>query len=453
MSTKQRFTLWALAWPIFIEMFLQFLLGTADTLMVSRISDDAVAVVGISNQLFNAVTILFMTVASGAGVLIAQKLGAKRSEDARTIAIMAVKTSIWIGIGLSILLYFGASSIAVLLQLPDHLRGLATTYISIVGGGMVFTAAMASLSTAIRSTGNTRSPMYIALGMNVLHVALNYSFIYGAFGFPQWGLTGVAFSTLVSRLLATAVLIFLFIHAFERRMAWRDIRLFNRPLFREIITIGWPMGVNMSSWVLSQLVLFSFVATLGAKELAARTYMNTMESFCFILGNSVAMAVQIQIAHLYGAGKQDEAYRGSFVAMWVGLAVVAVNVALLYCFGSNVLYLFTSDPEIVALGASLLILNLLLQPLKLVNMVNNSSLTAVGDIRYMTVIGMLSLWIISVGASYFLGVHLHWGLAGIYTAMIVDEFARAAILVPRWKSRKYLQRSQPSWSERPAQHV
>ncbi|WP_282937869.1 MATE family efflux transporter [Paenibacillus sp. RC67] len=453
MSSKQRFTLWALAWPIFIEMFLQFLLGTADTLMVSRISDDAVAVVGISNQLFTAVTILFMTVASGAGVLIAQKLGAKRSEDARTIAIMAVKTSIWIGIGLSILLYFGASSIAVLLQLPDHLHGLATTYISIVGGGMVFTAAMASLSTAIRSTGNTRSPMYIALGMNVLHVVLNYSFIYGAFGFPQWGLTGVALSTLVSRLIATAMLIFLFVHAFERRVVWKDIRLFDRPLFREIIKIGWPMGVNMSSWVLSQLVLFSFVATLGAKELAARTYMNTMESFCFILGNSVAMAVQIQIAHLYGAGKQNEAYRSSFVAMWVGLAVVAVNVALLYGFGSNVLYLFTSDPEIVTLGASLLVLNLLLQPLKLVNMVNNSSLTAVGDIRYMTVVGMLSLWIISVGCSYFLGVHLHWGLAGIYIAMIVDEFTRGAILLPRWMSRKYLPRTQSSWSESPAQHV
>ncbi|ULL13602.1 MATE family efflux transporter [Paenibacillus sp. H1-7] len=453
MASEQKFTLWALAWPIFIEMFLQFLLGTADTLMVSRISDDAVAVVGISNQLFSAVTILFMTVASGAGVLIAQKIGARKPEDARTIAIMAVKVSIWIGAALSAVLYFGAAPIAVLLQLPEQLHELAATYISIVGGGMVFTAAMAALSTAIRSTGNTRSPMFIALGMNVVHVVLNYAFIYGAFGFPQWGLTGVALSTLVSRLAATAMLLLLFIRAFEQRIEWRDIRLFDKPLFGEIIRIGWPMGVNMSSWVLSQLVIFSFVAMLGALELAARTYMNTLESFCFILGSSVAMAVQIQIAHLYGAGRHQEAYRSAFQAIWIGLALVILNVLLLYFFGSRVLYLFTSDTQIVTLGASLLALNLLLQPLKMVNMVTTNALTAVGDIRFMTVVGMLSLWAISVGCSYFLGIQLQWGLAGVYIAMIADEFIRGAILLPRWMSRKYLPGALTGWRKSPAQHI
>lgn len=453
MKSENRFTLWALAWPIFIEMFLQFLLGTADTLMVSRISDDAVAVVGISNQLFSAVTILFMTIASGAGVLIARKLGARKSEDARTIAIMAVNASVWIGAVLSVLLYFGAAPIAMLLQLPEHLHGLAATYISIVGGGMVFTAAMAALSTAIRSTGNTRSPMYIALGMNVLHVILNYAFIYGALGFPQWGLTGVALSTLASRLIATAMLVLLFVRAFDQRLGWRHFRKFDKPLFGEIIRIGWPMGVNMSSWVLSQLVIFSFVAMLGAQELAARTYMNTLESFCFILGSSVAMAVQIQIAHLYGAGRHLDAYRSAFQAIWIGLAVVILNVLLLYFFGSRVLYLFTDDPQIVMLGASLLALNLLLQPLKMINMVTTNALTAVGDIRFMTVVGMLSLWAISVGCSYFLGIQLHWGLAGIYVAMIADEFIRGAILLPRWMSRKYLPQAHTHWDKGSAQHV
>lgn len=96
--------------------------------------------------------------------------------------------------------------------------------------------------------------------------------------------------------------------------------------------------------------------------------MNTLESFCFILGSSIAMAVQIRIAHLYGSGRHTDAYRSSFQAMRIGLAVVIVNVLLLYAFGSRVLYLFTSDPQIVALGASLLVLNLVLQPLKMVNM-------------------------------------------------------------------------------------
>ena len=74
------------------------LLGAVDTLMVSRISDDAVAVVGFSNQLFQAMTTLFMTVASGAGILIAQKIGSHRTGDARTIGIMAVSATTIIGL-------------------------------------------------------------------------------------------------------------------------------------------------------------------------------------------------------------------------------------------------------------------------------------------------------------------------------------------------------------------
>src|SRR5690606_30636129 len=103
-SDIRKYTLWALAWPIFIELFLQFLLGAADTLMVSRISDDAVAVVGFSNQLFSAVMTLFVTVSSGAGILIAQKLGARKSEDARRIGIMSLSVSGGIGLALSVVL-------------------------------------------------------------------------------------------------------------------------------------------------------------------------------------------------------------------------------------------------------------------------------------------------------------------------------------------------------------
>ncbi|KPV60804.1 multidrug transporter MatE [Paenibacillus sp. A3] len=438
MNDDKKFTLWALAWPIFIEMFLQFLLGTADTLMVSRISDGAVAVVGISTQLFAAVTILFMTVANGAGVLIAQKLGARKPEDARTVAIMSVNISVVIGALLSLALYLFARDIAALLQVPAALLPMADTYISIVGGGMTLTAAMAALSTAIRNTGNTRGPMYIAIGMNVIHVVLNYAFIYGALGFPQWGLAGVAVSTLVSRLLATIVLAFLFVHSFERRVGWKDLLQFDRPLFRETMQIGWPMGVHSASWVFSQLILFSFIAMLGAKELAARTYMNTMESFCFTLGFSVAMALQIQIAHLFGAGRAQEAYRAAYRGMWTGLAVVMINALLLYVFGSKALSLFTVDAEIVALGVALLGLNLLLQPGKMINMAMGSALTGVGDTRFIMITGVFSLWLLATPFSYFLGIRLEWGLAGIYTSMIADEYLRGFLVLRRWKSGKML---------------
>jgi putative MATE family efflux protein len=433
-----------LAWPVFIELFLQFLLGTADTLMVSRVSDDAVAVVGFSANLFAALMTLFMTVAGGAGILIAQRIGAGKVAEARTIAVMSVNISALIGLALSVFLFAAPTTIAAWLQLPERLYPLAQTYISIVGGGMVLTALMSALSAAIRNTGNTKAPMVTALGMNVIHLFMNYGFIFGAYGFPQWGLTGVAVSTLSSRLLATCLLLAIFVRTFEPPIRFADLKLFDRRLFGDILRIGWPMGVNTSAWCFTQLTLSSFIAILGAQQLAARTYMNTLESFCFMLGFSIAMAVQIRIAHLYGARRTREAYKSAYSALGIGLALVLANAALLVLFGTKVLGWFTSDSAIIGLCVPLLWLNLLLQPAKMLNMAIGNSLNAVGDTRFMMVNSMLSMWIVGVGIAYVTGIHFGWGLIGIYASMISDELLRGIVVLVRWRRQKYLRRAEAS---------
>lgn len=441
-NESNKFNLWLLAWPIFIEQFLQFLLGSVDTLMVSRISDNAVAVVGFSNQLFNALTTLFATVASGAGIVIAQKIGSRLQEDARTVGIISFKVTIAIGLALSVLLIAFSRPIAKMLQLPDELLPLADAYIPIVGGGMILIAAIAVLGTAIRNTGNTKGPMIIAIGMNVIHIVMNYGFIFGAYGFSQLGLTGVAISTVTSRLIATVVLFIIFLGAFERKIRLSDFRIFDRRLFKEVLQIGWPLGINSANWVFSQLAIFSFLAMLGSTELAARTYMNTLESFCFLLGFSLALAAQIQIAHLYGAGKTREAYRAAYKVLAVGLPLVAVNAFILVVFGTHVLRLFTQDADILALCVVLLWMNLMLQPGKMVNMALGNSLNAVGDTRYTMKISLIFMWVVATGCSYLLGVSLGWGIVAIYSCMIADEYIRGVLSYFRWRGRKYLRKKE-----------
>nr|WP_255654588.1 MATE family efflux transporter [Cohnella sp. REN36] len=437
-----------LAWPIFIEVFLQALLGMADTIMVSRISDDAVAVVGLAGQLFNALTTLFMTISGGAGILIAQRLGAKRGEDARTIGIMSVTISTGIGLLISTVLYLIPVPLARLLHVSEELIPLWKTYVAYFGGGMFLTAMIASLSTSIRNTGNTRAPMFVGIGMNALHIFLNYVFIFGSFGMPKLGLAGVTISGNASRLLAVFVLLYLFLNTFERKIRLRDFWVWSTGLFKEILRIGWPLGVNMSCWVFSQLAIYSYLAQLGAKELAARTYMNTLESFCFMLGYAFALAVQIQIAHLYGAGKTREAYRSAYRALYIGLAVVTANALLLYLLGHALLGMFTSDADIVAMGVSLLALNLLLQPCKMLNMAIGNSLNAVGDTRYTMYTAIGSMSIIATGCSYWLGIGAGWGLIGIYCCMIADEMVRGLLVLVRWRGQKFLRKAEAS--DRPA---
>ncbi|QHW31564.1 MATE family efflux transporter [Paenibacillus rhizovicinus] len=436
------YSLWSLSWPIFIELFLATLLGTVDTLMVSRVSDDAVAVVGLSNQLFNGLNTLFMTITGGAGILVAQKLGSRNPEDARTIGIIAAKVTGCIGLGISALLFLLPDQIARLIQTPEELLPLAHTYISTAGCALAPFALSAAFSTVIRNTGNTRGPMLTAVVINLLHVLFNYGFIFGAFGFPKLGLHGVAISTLSCRIIMMLILAYMFVGAFERKVGIADIRLRDRKLFKEVLRIGWPLGVNSSCWMLSQMIIFVFLATLGAKELATRTYMNTLESFCFMLGFAIAMAVQIQIAHHFGAKKWQEAYRGAYKALYIGLAVVTVNAGLLALLGKWFLGFFTDDPDIIHMGVSLLALNMLLQPGKMMNMGFNSGLNAVGDTRFPMTTSLFSMWIVAVGLSYYFGLHLGWGLVAIYCCMIADEYVRGFLAFLRWRQRKVLKREE-----------
>lgn len=143
---------------------------------------------------------------------------------------------------------------------------------------------IASLGTAIRNTGNTKGPMYTGIIINVIHIILNYIFIFGVFGLPQLGLAGIAISSIVSRLVGVIILYSLFRRSFEIKVRLRDFRIFNGKLFKQILKIAWPLGINSSCWVFSQLIVYSFLAALGAEALAARTYLNTLESFCFTLG-------------------------------------------------------------------------------------------------------------------------------------------------------------------------
>ncbi|MBO9596681.1 MAG: MATE family efflux transporter [Cohnella sp.] len=436
MKTDSKMSLWTLSWPIMIEMFLQFAIGTADTLMVSRISNDAVAVVGFANQFFNAVMVVFMLVTSGAGILIAQRLGAGQHRDARMLGTMAIMITSALGVIVSVSIFFSAGTLAQALNVPAEILPLADDYMTIVGAGMILTALNVALSTCVRNTGDTKSPMYIAFGMNILHVILNACFIFGALGFPKWGLTGVALSTVIVRLLGALVLLRLFRHAFGSKIAWREFLQVKTRLLKDVLRLGWPMSLNGASWTLSQLAIFSIIGIMGTQELAARTYMNTMESFAFTVGWSLSIAAQIQVAYYFGAGKFKEAYHSCYRALWIGLLLVTLNTGIMLVFRESILNYFTDDAWIIDTAIKLLWLNLILQPGKMLNMALGQSVSAIGDARYSMMVSLPCMWILAFGLSYALGLSMEWGLYGVYVGMILDEYTRGIVMWFRWRKHR-----------------
>ena len=435
---EKKYTLPRLVWPIAVELYLFFLLGITDTLMMSRISDGAVAVSGLSNHFFEFVIVSFELICGGAGIMIAQNIGAKKMRSARRAATMAFALAFGIGLLLSVIIFFAASGIASILQMPVDFRDMGVTYIKIVGLSTFAISGMMALSAAIRNTGNTRGPMLVTLFINLLHIGLNYILIFGHFGFPRMELEGAAISTATTRIIGLLILFWMFRKAFGTRIRWKEFILFDRKLLRKISDVGLPMAGSAISWSLSQLVLVALVASMGTTMLATKTYMNMMEAFAYLGGWSLALAVQIQVGYLYGADLHERAYRSPFVAFRWGLLITMLNVVILLIVGRDVLQYLTDNPTIIQVGTILLWVNIILQPLKFTNMPLATAINAVGDSKYMFKINALSMWIISIGGTWFFGKSLEWMLFGVYLAMGLDELTRGIFVFRRWMSKAKL---------------
>lgn len=201
-----KLTLFALTWPIFIEMLLGMLMGNIDTLMLSRFSEEAMTAVGVANQILFFVNLMFNVVSAGTSVLISQSLGAGRNKSALEVASVAIVLNLLFGLLVSLLLLGGGRLIFGWMNLPEELAPSAWTYLMITGGFVFAEAVRLTLSTIMRSYGFTRVTMYVALGVNAVNLGGNFAVLYGSLGSPFSGVSGVALSTVLSRMAGLAVL-------------------------------------------------------------------------------------------------------------------------------------------------------------------------------------------------------------------------------------------------------
>lgn len=186
MEQENKLSLWHLSWPIGIELLLQFLMGAVDTVMVSRIGDDAVSAVGVSNQVIQSALTVFALINAGISVVVARKWGGGLREDARKTAVLGIQANLLMGIVGSLLFFLGTSTVLRYMNTPEDVVGYASPYLTFVGSMTVIVLLHFVINAVVRSTGNTQGPMYITIGMNVLHLLLNYVLIFGSWGSPRW---------------------------------------------------------------------------------------------------------------------------------------------------------------------------------------------------------------------------------------------------------------------------
>lgn len=427
--------------PIFLETFLILLLGVVDTLMLSHYSDNAVAAVGVVNQLLNMVFLLFNVTAVGTSVMCALYFGARDSKSFTQVVGVSLLFNAIIGLLISLILTFGGRQMLVWMDIRPDLMPMAVSYMKIVGGFGFLQAIIFTISAVLRAANKPNYSMQVAVLINLFNIIGNYSLIYGHFGFPEMGVEGAAISTTLSRVLGMTLLFIVLFKRLVRRFPLAYFRPFPFDKLKSVLKVGMPSAAEQISYDASQVCVVYFINMLGNEVLAARVYIMNIVIIGYIFSLSMASATSICTGNLVGSGKKQAAYVLSWYAWKRSLMITFIASVGVYLCGRFLLGCFTENESIIQIAMTALLIDIFLEHGRATVLMFLFCLRSVGDVIVPVLIEIVCMWVFAVTCGYLFGIAMGLGLAGIWIGLALDESSRGVVLALRWRTQKWKKRN------------
>jgi putative MATE family efflux protein len=421
----------ALATPMLIGAILQNVQSLIDLFWVGRLGPEAVAAVSISSTILMLLFPMLMGLATGTVALVARFVGAHNFEEASHAASQSLMLAFVFG-GISALIgwhytdkffmLLGAES-DVLAGGHDYLR------ITLLGSVTIFILFMGN--AALQGVGDTLTPMYIMAVSNVLNIVLDPFFIFGWGPFPEWGVKGAAWASVLAQGVAAGVSVYVLFggraHLHVRPKLWIP----NLSLSWRILRIGLPGSAQMLTRSLMNAVLMRIVAGLGTAAVAAygigmRFHMIVLMP-AFALGGAVATIVGQNL----GAGKPERARHASWLATALDIVFMVVAAAVMMIFSGELMRLFTQDHEVMQLGSRYLIIVSPFYIMAALGIVLGRALNGAGDSMAPMICTIISLWGVQVPLAIYWAKIWVPAIEGVWWA-IAAAMTLHALLIAAW---------------------
>ena len=269
--------------PLVIDQVLARTVGMADTMMISSVGEAAisgVSLVDMINMLINAV---FAAVATGGAVIASQYLGHRDRKKACEASSQLMVVTAVCALLFTVLSLAARKPLLSLLfgQIDADVMDAALTYLTVSALSFPFLASFNSSSALFRAMNDSRTPTVVSLGMNVMNLIGNSILIFGM----KWGVAGAAISTLLSRVMAAAVMFALSLNR-ERQLYVRPDQMtrFQPTLIGQILYIGIPSGIENGIFELGRIVVVSMISTFGTVQIAANAVANNLDGLGVLAG-------------------------------------------------------------------------------------------------------------------------------------------------------------------------
>jgi multidrug resistance protein, MATE family len=423
-----------LAWPVIVENLFQTALGTVDMIMVGSLGAVAIAGVGTAMQIVFVLQAAFSAITTGTTVLVARLIGAHQDADANAV----VKQSLLLGAAVATVfavlgLLFSHAAIAVMGAEPDVVRDGAV-YLRIVTVSSLLMVYMFVISGALRGAGDTRTPMVITGAINAVNVVAAYALIFGKFGMPALGVAGAALGATIARLVGTVLLLGFLLRGkgvltIRGRAGWRP----SPPIIGRLLRLGVPSMLEQFAMSGGMLLYGIIAISLGTVVYATQRVTFQALSLSFMPGFGFAMAATAMVGQCLGAQRPDLSERSGWYATRMAVIWMTLMGLGMALFGRPIMRLFTSEPEMIAMGTDALKVIALSQPFMAVAMVVAGSLRGAGDTRFPMWATFVSIWLVRLPLGYLFGPYLGWGLSGLYISNVLDGVARAVANFVRYR--------------------
>lgn len=423
-----------MAWPVAGSNFLLRGAVIVDTAMVGRLGAASLAGLGIAQ----IPVFLAMAVERGLGiggqVLVAYHTGAKEPDRRLKVSRAVVALSLLSAVAVAGVLWLISPPICRWMSAGDAMLQEALAFLQVYYFLFVFSGLFYVFSAVFQGTGDTKTPLYVTLGVNVIHVALSYGFIFGKLGFPDLGVRGAALSMGISEFIGTVVLAVIA----TRRGLWNPgIKGLSWGATKAVTRLGGPTVMERLFVNGMQGIYTRLLTGFGTAAIAAHRIGIDIEAVAFLPALGFGQAATTAVGQRLGAGDPDGARRAGWVTSEAALVFMGVLGITYYFFGEQWMRLFTPDPEVIALGTRFCVVAAFIQVPLSFAIVVAGALRGAGETRWVMAMPLVGGWLVRLPLGYLLGYVMGFGIMGVWWTMFIDWMIRGTLISWKFKTMEF----------------
>lgn len=418
--------------PMLIGSLFQQLYNTADSIIVGQfIGKDAMAAVSGANPIMFLLTSLLMGITLGFSILVSQYYGSK---DMKKVKASIDTTYIFVFISSAIITIIGiifSETILRLINTPESILEQSKLYLIVIFSGTFFSSGYNSVSAILRGLGDSKTSLYFLIIATILNIILDALFIIVF----KMGVEGAALATVIAQGVSFITSIIYLNKKHEVfKIKFKGI-CYDYHIFKVGLKLGIPTGIQQMLFSVGSITLQSLVNGYGTSVMAAFGASSKIETFISLPIMNLGAATSTFVAQNMGAGKVDRVNRGVKASLKMALGISIFVCGLFILFRSNLISLFNSDPDVIEIGSSYLMITGPFFLFISTSFMLSSAIRGAGDSVFALISSMISLWLARIPAAYLLsGI---FGVNGIWMGIPIGWLVGLVVTGIYYKSGRW----------------